>query len=76
MAPRAGFEVNRKYVMRKDDGSGMPADTPSSTPRPEADVRGFDMRTFGGLEWSMGSAMRRSGRCARSSSAVIADDAG
>jgi hypothetical protein len=33
MAPRAGFEVDSKYVIRKGAGSAEHADTPSGTPR-------------------------------------------
>ena len=32
MAPRAGFEIDRKYMTRKDGGFAKHADTPSNTP--------------------------------------------
>ena len=41
MAPRAGFEVDCKYVMCKDGDSAKRADTPGNTPRVQVQLVRF-----------------------------------
>jgi hypothetical protein len=54
MAPRAGFQIDRKHVIGKDGGFAKRAHTPSSTPE-----------TVGALvkllscEWCEGKTLRR-----------------